>query len=321
MHKYSYVFDLNEKYLRCGLFVLSSATRVCHKKTKRPQRATGAIVAREMFSLINDINRDRNVEQKQMGIIGICLPDETDKDYNGLMEFFHCEGVSFKELFLSFFDNKVPVVMLKKTHVTPFAPRRMYPNKNHSMYAIHLGEKIKGGFTNRNEIGTGYRFMAGDIGEMSLLDDDNKSITLNEIASNGEMIRYASELIETENSLLGDGRKITMKEIYQAAQINDPVALKVVLRTATYVAKIAAQIALVLDPQNFIINDGNKANYQLHELVSEEYKKYAHEDYKNIPYFVLNGKANEHFFGMAQYLRQFGDEDGRAKVIGKHNSL
>lgn len=319
MQRYSYVFDLNEKYLRCGLFVWSSANRVCHKKIVIPRNAKGPIIAREMYQLMNEINLDFNVKQAETAVIGFCLPDETEANYSRLAKLFECDNISFEEMFMSFFEKKVPTVMLKKTHVAPFSPRRMYPNKNHSVYAIQLGEKIKSGFTNNNEVGVGFRSMAGDIGEMSLTDDDNNVITLNSVASNSEMINYATQLIKTEKSILGDGRKITMDEIYKGAHINDPVALKVVNRTIKYVAKIAAQIAFVMDPQCFIINSGQKANYQLHEMFSESYKKYAHKNFKNISFFVLNGAINEHFFGMAQYLKNYGVKDGREKLFIRKN--
>lgn len=305
MTKYSYVIDLTKKYLRCGLFLMKTGSKI---KTERKQLRSGIdglMLARKVYLLISAMNEERNIRIDQIGAIGICLPSENEADYQEILDMFECKDTNFDNLLFAFFEKEVPIYKVKKPHITPFSPQRMYRKLVHSVYIVQLGEKVKAGYRNINEIGTGYRSMAGDIGNMTLLDHNNNKITLNDVASSGAICGYVSQLIKSEKSVFQDGRKVNLKNIYNAAQINDPVAVKALDRAVHYLALALTQVALILDPQVFVINSGVTANYQLHEFIVEKYSTLAHEKYKNIPFFVLNGSQNEHFFGMAQYLRRY----------------
>lgn len=145
-----------------------------------------------------------------------------------------------------------------------------------------LGTGVGGGIIVDGKIVHGSEGMAGELGHMTVVPDleaircnCGQMGCLETVSSATGIIRMAKDAVErgdkTELSLLNE---ITAKDVFEAAAAKDEVAERIVNRAAFYLGKSMAVIAVVLNPQRFIVGGGvSKAGDILFEPIREIFEK------------------------------------------------
>ncbi|MBP1994164.1 ROK family glucokinase [Paenibacillus eucommiae] len=149
-----------------------------------------------------------------------------------------------------------------------------------------LGTGVGGGIIIDSHIYQGSGGMAGELGHMSIV-PDIEAINcgcgqvgcLETVSSATGIVRMANDAVErSEHTSLALLEKIAAKDVFDAAKQGDDVALRIVHRAAHYIGKSMASIAVVLNPQRFIIGGGvSKAGEILFTPIRETFLKFTPE--------------------------------------------
>ena len=152
-----------------------------------------------------------------------------------------------------------------------------------------LGTGVGGGIIIGGKIVEGFAGMAGELGHVSIVPDleaiqcgCGKMGCLETVSSATGIIRMAKEAVErgdrTSLSLVED---IMAKDVVDAAKAGDEVAARIVSRAAFYLGKSMAVMAIVLNPECFIIGGGvSKAGDFLFDQIREVFEKYTIDESK-----------------------------------------
>jgi len=153
---------------------------------------------------------------------------------------------------------------------------------NQFMYT--LGTGVGGGIIINGKIYRGFSGVAGEPGHIAIVPDlEAISCTcgqkgcLETVSSATGIIHMAKDAVErrdeTSLSLL---ENFKAREVFDAAKAGDDVAVRIVKRAAYYLGRSMATIAVILNPQRFILGGGvSEAGEILLQPIREVFKKYT----------------------------------------------
>jgi glucokinase len=133
-----------------------------------------------------------------------------------------------------------------------------------NMVAFTLGTGVGGGIIIDGRIYQGFRGMAGELGHIKVVPDleaiqcgCGQLGCVETVSSATGIIRMAKDAVARgESTALSLNDNITAKDVFDAARDGDEVAIRIVKRAAYYLGKAMAAVAVVLNPQRFIIGGG-----------------------------------------------------------------
>lgn len=147
-----------------------------------------------------------------------------------------------------------------------------------------LGTGVGGGIILNDRLIEGFKGMAGELGHMSVVPDleaiqcgCGNMGCLETVSSATGIIRMGRDAVQrgdkTSLALL-DHEVNAAKDVIDAAKNGDEVAQRIVSRAAFYLGKSLAAVAVVVNPQRFILGGGvSKAGEFLFEQVREAFRK------------------------------------------------
>lgn len=147
-----------------------------------------------------------------------------------------------------------------------------------------LGTGVGGGIIINGKIYEGFSGMAGELGHMAIVPDleaiqctCGMTGCLETVSSATGIIRMAKDAVERgDRTSLALVSNIMAKEVIDAAKAGDEVAVRIVNRAAFYLGKSMAAVAIVVNPERFIIGGGvAKAGEFLFEQIRDVFKKYT----------------------------------------------
>ncbi|MCQ6562229.1 ROK family glucokinase [Paenibacillus mendelii] len=145
-----------------------------------------------------------------------------------------------------------------------------------------LGTGVGGGIIINGRVIEGYAGVAGELGHMSIVPDleaiqcgCGKMGCLETVSSATGIIRMAKDAVERgDRTSLSFVENITAKDVIDAARTGDEVASRIVSRAAYYLGKSMSAVAIVLNPQRFIVGGGvSYAGEFLFEQIREVFIK------------------------------------------------
>ena len=149
-----------------------------------------------------------------------------------------------------------------------------------------LGTGVGGGVVIDGKIVSGVHGMGGEIGHIHIRDEDQDTCNcgghgcLEQTASATGLVREAKRLLaanpENTSSMLEYGEKLEAKDIVACAVQGDELALKAIDTMSFYLGRALASIAMVVDPEVFIIGGGvSRAGKFLNDKIEKYYYEYA----------------------------------------------
>ena len=148
---------------------------------------------------------------------------------------------------------------------------------------ITLGTGVGGGVIINGKIITGYNGGAGEIGHMHVDDNETDSCNcgrkgcLEQFTSATGVVRLAKRLMnntDKETKMREFGENITAKDVFDLAKEGDAGANEVVETMGTYLGTAMSHIAVVVNPQAFIIGGGvSKAGQFLIDAIKDKYRE------------------------------------------------
>ena len=151
---------------------------------------------------------------------------------------------------------------------------------------VTLGTGVGGGVVIDGKIVSGVHGMGGEIGPIHIRDEDQDTCNcgghgcLEQTASATGLVREAKRLLaanpENTSSMLEYGEKLEAKDIVACAVQGDELALKAIDTMSFYLGRALASIAMVVDPEVFIIGGGvSRAGKFLNDKIEKYYYEYA----------------------------------------------
>ena len=127
---------------------------------------------------------------------------------------------------------------------------------------VTLGTGVGGGIICDGQLITGIKGGAGEIGELfaeNEIQSDGSILprNLEYYASATGIVRLAKKRLLTATKATSlDSENVTAKAIFDAAKQEDPVAVEIVDTFAFYLGKAITDMAVILDPEVFVIGGG-----------------------------------------------------------------
>lgn len=149
-----------------------------------------------------------------------------------------------------------------------------------------LGTGVGGGIIINGKIYEGFGGMAGELGHMAIVPDLEAILCncgqkgcLETVSSATGIIRMAKDAVERgDRTSLALIESITAKDVFDAGKAGDEVALRIINRAAYYLGRSMASMAVVVNPQRFIVGGGvSKAGDILFEPIRQIFAKYTPE--------------------------------------------
>ncbi|MGG1314269.1 ROK family glucokinase [Cohnella laeviribosi] len=153
-----------------------------------------------------------------------------------------------------------------------------------------LGTGVGGGIIVGGRLIEGFSGMAGELGHMAVVPDleaiqcgCSQMGCLETVSSATGIIRMARDAVERgDRTSLAYVEELTAKDVFDAAKNGDEVAQRIVSRAAFYLGKSMAAVAIVVNPQRFIIGGGvSKAGEFLFSQVREAFVKLTPDRARN----------------------------------------
>ncbi|MBW4841079.1 MAG: ROK family glucokinase [Paenibacillaceae bacterium] len=127
-----------------------------------------------------------------------------------------------------------------------------------------LGTGVGGGIIMNGKIYQGFSGMAGELGHMSVVPDleaigcgCGQMGCLETVSSATGIIRMAKDAVARgDRTSLSHVENIMAKDVFDAAKAGDEAAIRIVNRAAFYLGKSMAAVAVVLNPELFIVGGG-----------------------------------------------------------------
>lgn len=127
-----------------------------------------------------------------------------------------------------------------------------------------LGTGVGGGIIVNGKIYQGFSGMAGELGHMSVVPDleaigcgCGQMGCLETVSSATGIIRMAKDAVARgDRTSLSHVENIMAKDVFDAAKAGDEAAIRIVNRAAFYLGKSMAAVAVVLNPELFIVGGG-----------------------------------------------------------------
>lgn len=149
-----------------------------------------------------------------------------------------------------------------------------------------LGTGVGGGIIIDGKIIQGFDSVAAEIGHMAIVPDleaiqcgCGKMGCLETVSSATGIIRMAKEAVSRgDRTTLSEVENIMAKDVLDAAKAGDEVAIRIVKRAAYYLGRSMAMLAVILNPEYFIVGGGvSKAGEFLFEQIREVFEKYTQD--------------------------------------------
>lgn len=169
-----------------------------------------------------------------------------------------------------------------------------------NMVMVTLGTGVGGGIILDGRILVGSKGIAGEIGHLTVNEEETtvcgceRKGCLEQYASATGIVRLAKQrLAGNHEKTMLNAETVTAKDVFDAVKAKDAVAIEIAEQFGFYLAKALNSIAIVVDPEVFVIGGGvSKAGEVLLQYIEKYYRKNALWSTKKIP-IVLATLGND----------------------------
>ena len=322
--KYYYGIDLGGTNIKYGLFsrdieLIDSFTCSTPKENQNQ-------------SVLNKIKEDvvQNIKKRKISLkdiigIGIAVPGPVKKGIG--INFPNLDFIKNKDVkkeLSKLFDDTIKISVGNDASLAAFAEYKRMDSNVENIVFYTVGTGIGGGIIVNDRLIEGARGIASELGHIQMENDYpyecgcGKRGCLEQLSASKGMISYYKELMKKDN-ISFDNEIITPKYIFDLAKKGDKNAITVVDRTAYYIALSAVNIAVILDPDMFIIGGGvSKAGDFLIDKIDYYYRRHARFTTDEIP-FVLAKLGNDAGMYGAAYLARSENKNDERRETEKNN--
>jgi glucokinase len=310
MKSYLIGVDIGGTTVKLGLFTPRADLVEKWEITTRKHEG-GKYILDDIVESIEDKLEEKNIDKSMVEGIGLGVPGPINNDgivkncVNLGWEVFNIEK-KLSELI------KLPVKAGNDANVAALGEMWKGGGEGYkNIIMITLGTGVGGGIIIDGMLLPGVNGSAGEIGHINVCKEETESCgcgkkgCLEQYASATGIVNIAKKLIldTTLESILRDKEKLSAKDIFDAAKLEDGLALKVINKFGEILGRSLANIACILDPEVFVIGGGvSKAGELLLETVKQNYEIYAFKAVSQVEFKLAKLDNDAGIYGAAKLL-------------------
>lgn len=305
MNKYVYGIDVGGTNIKFGLFEASTMDLIDQREVETPNINHEVSIFECIHANISSLNEKNNLNMEHISGVGVAVPCPVKSGYVRKCPNLQWGNLDIAASLEKVLPKNINVVVSNDATIAAYGENMSLEKPYMNAVFYTLGTGVGGGIIIDGKILEGGTGLGGEIGHMHMFDDAMEDCgcgsrgCLEQICGTGAILNRTKEISQKKKTTM-DLNNLTVKSIFDAAKADDEVALEVVNRVADYIAKSASILAVILDPEVFIIGGGiSRAGGFLIDLIENHYKKYARFTTNNIPFILAKTGNNAGIIGAA----------------------
>ena len=296
--KYLFGIDIGGTTVKIGL-ISYSGTILDKFEIKTNTENKGSSILPDIKDALYRYMSEKDIEKESVVGIGFGIPGPVANNFVLVCPNLGWENKYVAEEFSSLIDWNPVIRCANDANVAALGEMHACGGNYKNVSMFTLGTGVGGAVILNGKILDGVHGHSGEFGHFPADEKYNfvcncgKPGCLETVASATGVVRLAKHYLQFEESSLSGVEPLTAKDVFDAAKANDCVALKVVEEVGDYIGKAASIVAMVADPEIFIIGGGvSKAGQFLISAIEKGYQKYAFGATKNTK-FILASLGND----------------------------
>ncbi len=312
MRNFLYGVDVGGTAIKIGLF--SCAMQHIEKlELETPTEEHETKIFETITQGIRILNEKNGLTFDDIVGIGVAVPCPIKNGYVERCPNLDWYKINLNENFKKWVPKEVKVRFANDANIAALGERSMLYESYEDVVMVTLGTGVGGGVIIGGEMVEGARGSGGEIGHMLIVDPSEVDFDcgcgsrgcLEQIAGTRGILSYAQKMIEKYPDSILIGKKFTVKDVFDAAKANDKAASATFERVTEYLARALAIIAVIIEPEIFIIGGGvSKAGDFLLQSIEKKYKEKARFDTDKIRFALAVTGNNAGIIGAALMIKE-----------------
>lgn len=275
--------DVGGTSVKIGLFTTDGEVLYKWEVPTRKEEG-GKYILPDVAASILNVLQEKNIELSEITGVGMGVPGPVMPD--GYVEV--CVNLGWKDMNpqkeLSSILGIENVRSANDANVAALGEMWQGGGKGYKdVMMVTLGTGVGGGVIIDEKIIAGTHGLGGELGHIHVRDEEKEFCNchgqgcLEQVASATGIAREARRVMEAKDdpsAMRAFGAAITAKDVYDCAKAGDSLANEVVEVVSRYLGLALSYVAMIIDPQVFVIGGGvSKAGQFLIDRVDKHYKQ------------------------------------------------
>jgi len=304
--KYTFGIDVGGTNIKLGLFSVMPFVLLEKREIKTPQLDHTVSIFKTISEHIKELLCKYLIDDNNVIGLGLAVPCPIKDGFISVCPNLQWSNLNVIESMKQWLPPHYRVVVSNDANIAAYGENYTLdrPFKNAIFYT--LGTGVGGGIIANGHIVEGRTGSGGEIGHMPIFEGTEvcgcgHTGCLEQVCGTKAILSYARELSTQYESII-DFSHLTVKSIFDAEKLNDPIGHLVVDRVAKHMALSASMLAVSLDPDIFIIGGGiARAGQGLIDRIREYYSHYARFGTKDVPFVLAKTGNDAGIIGAAKY--------------------
>lgn len=310
MTSYIAGIDVGGTNIKMGIFSSVDMSLICKSEIKTPTLNQESEIIRQIKEEIVLLLESNNIKEVDVIGIGVAIPCPVREGYVNSCPNLSWKAFNVVEKIKEYFPNCPEVAVSNDASIAALGENESLDRPHNSAVFYTLGTGVGGGIIVDGNILEGAHGFGGEIGHMRVYEEEvdycgcGSKGCLEQVCGTKGIFEYVKNLAKYEPTTI-NMEYLSVKAVFDAAKNGDSVALKTVDRVAKYIAISASIIAMILDPEVFIIGGGvSKAGQFLIDLIERHYKEEARFTSAKIPFVLAKTGNNAGIIGAAHFVNK-----------------
>ncbi|MBN2267998.1 MAG: ROK family protein [Acholeplasmataceae bacterium] len=310
MKQYILGVDIGGTNIKIGIFDSESIELIDKIEFKTPKRDQDQSIFLNLKSEIDQLIKNHKLVYEDVIGLGVAVPCPVKNGY-----VFSCPNLVWtnmdivKELQKSFPSN-IKISVSNDASLAALGENESLDMPYKNAVLITLGTGVGGGVIINGNIHEGSMGYGGEIGHIRVFDENEITCgcgskgCLEQICGTHGILEYTQKLAKNSKTSI-DMNRLSVKSVFDAAKDGDNLANKVIDRVAKYLAISASILAMIVDPEVFIIGGGvSRAGSFLIDKIEKHYKSEARFSSGHIPFMLAKTGNDAGIIGAAYLVSQ-----------------
>lgn len=300
--------DVGGTTIKIGLF--NEKKELIQTKVIRTNRKeNGKFIIKEIVSEVKKILKNNQILESNLLGVGFGVPGPTIKNL-----VVWCPNIGWKNLDLEKeFINELG--FKTKVRVTNDATAAAYGeysflNEEKNLAFMTLGTGVGGGLVIDGKIVEGTHGAAGEFGHLQVEYENPQKCSCGlygclETTASIRGIKWTAQEVLRNSTLKSSlhNKNLNPPLIFNSAEQGDQLAIEIVDKVGEYIARAAAKISAVVDPDVLVIGGGiSNAGNILIEAIEKSYKKYSYFGTKDLKFRIAELKNDSGMYGASELI-------------------
>jgi len=309
MKKYVYGVDVGGTTIKMGLFDYDDMKILDSYEIPTPTLENGSFILKTIYESILECNNRHGIDAKELVGIGMDVPCPIKNGYVESCANLHLDDIDLIAEMNKYVDSHVVVAIANDATIAAYGENASLEKPYKNAVLITLGTGVGGGIILDGDIVEGATGFGGEIGHIRVYEEKEQVCgcgskgCLEQICGTKGILDFTKEQLKENKSIL-DKDNLTVKSIFDAAKLNDKVALSTVHRVAKHIGIAASIISMVVEPEVYIIGGGvSKAGSFFINLIERYYRENARFSTGKIPFKLAQTGNDAGMIGSALLVK------------------